>query len=258
MGYEAPLSLAGVREVLARDAGDWLLVAGGQSLLPHLARQALAADYVAPGRLLDLTRVVELREWRLADGVLFLGAGLTVAELLGLEAVRRLPVLVQALGHIGNVTIRNRATVGGCLAWADARAELPLVALLYGGTVVTLRGRVAMADFILGPNKTALAPGDVILGLELPLGDEAGAFLELMPRRSFGRAVVSLAGLRTEQGLRLALGGLVDRPVCGHGGTEWIDEVAGRYPALGDPVFPLEYRRAMAERLVTRLEGVLA
>ena len=48
----------------------------------------------------------------------------------------RVPVLAEALPCIGHVAIRNRGTVGGSLAHADASAELPAVAVATGATMV--------------------------------------------------------------------------------------------------------------------------
>ena len=52
------------------------------------------------------------------------------------EAHRAHPLIREALAHVAHVPIRNRGTVVGSLCHADAAAEMPMVLLLTGGSVI--------------------------------------------------------------------------------------------------------------------------
>ena len=51
-------------------------------------------------------------------------------------AYRANPLIREAMAHVAHVPIRNRGTVVGSLCHADAAAEMPMVLLLTGGSVV--------------------------------------------------------------------------------------------------------------------------
>ena len=79
-----------------------------------------------PGRHPDDRRRPGLRRHRPASAT---------AERSALVA-ERVPVLAEALPFIGHVSIRNRGTIGGSIAHADAAAELPAVAVVTGAELV--------------------------------------------------------------------------------------------------------------------------
>src|SRR5262245_49997468 len=71
-------------------------------------------DRQRPPALLDLTRVAELAEWAVEDGLLRIGAAVTYTRIIN-ELADRLPGLAIASRTVGSPQIRNRGTVGGNL-----------------------------------------------------------------------------------------------------------------------------------------------
>ena len=104
-------------EALREDGAQ--LLAGGQSLIP-LLKQRL----VRPKRLVDISGIPGLIERR--DGVLRIDATVRQAALeRSTLAAAGWPLLRQAIVHVGHAATRARGTVGGSVAHADPRAELP-------------------------------------------------------------------------------------------------------------------------------------
>ena len=137
--YVRPRSLDEALGALADGGDDAKAIAGGQSLVPVLNMRLLR-----PALLVDLNRVPGL------DGIAEANAGVRVGALVRQTAMEssalvreRVPLAAEALPHVGHFVTRNRGTVGGSIAHADASAELPLSLVVLGGTVITRspRGR---------------------------------------------------------------------------------------------------------------------
>src|SRR5207253_10771546 len=107
------------------------------------------------------------------DGGLRVGAAATLSSIEKNAGVRqRYPVFTEALRVVGNVRVRNVATIGGHLAQADVHLDLPPV-LLALNAAVEVRGpagarRVALEDLLVGYYETSLAPGEVITAVDFP------------------------------------------------------------------------------------------
>lgn len=200
-------------DLLAKLGQDARILAGGQSLMAVLNMRL-----AQPTALIDISRCQELDYARIADGHLCVGAAATQASVEWRpELAREVPLLAQIFPHISHFQIRNRGTVCGSVAHADPSAELPLALVALGGQVV-LRGpkkrRVLAADdFFQGMLMTARAPDELVEEVRFPLGKEGErvAFTEFATRHG-DFAVASVAALRRGDTLRLAVGGVADRP----------------------------------------------
>jgi CO/xanthine dehydrogenase FAD-binding subunit len=120
--YVAAHSVEEALEALREDGAR--VLAGGQSLLPLLnARRERAT------RLVDVNGA-GLGVIRRTDGALRLGATVRQAALIRSRLVRdHWPLLARTAGHVGHLATRTRGTVGGSVAHADPRAQLPLALL---------------------------------------------------------------------------------------------------------------------------------
>jgi aerobic carbon-monoxide dehydrogenase medium subunit len=192
--YHAPSS-AGEAAVLLADLGDSAkLIAGGQSLVPVLAMRLAVLDH-----LIDIRRIGALRGIEERGGLLWIGAATTEAEIgrSGLVAAR-VPLLARATPLIGHFQIRNRGTIGGSLAHADAAAEYPAVALALDATIEALSPRgqrtIPAADFFTGIWSTALEPDEVLTGVTFPAAGRGQGFaIEEFARRAGDFAVAGAA-----------------------------------------------------------------
>ncbi|WP_019928244.1 xanthine dehydrogenase family protein subunit M [Nocardia sp. BMG111209] len=183
--YHSPTTAEEAVNLLAELGEEAKAIAGGQSLVPMLALRLAVFDH-----LVDLRRVSELRGIENRGDSLWVGAGTTHATVGRSEDVRRaVPLLSRATPHIGHFQIRNRGTIGGSIAHADAAAEYPAVALTLDAQLEALspRGRrtIAAADFFTGMWSTALEPDELLTGIEFPVWHGRSGFaIEEFARRS--------------------------------------------------------------------------
>jgi carbon-monoxide dehydrogenase medium subunit len=166
--YACPASLSEAVALLAARDGDAKAIAGGQSLVPMMAFRV-----ASPSLLVDLRKLAELRQIKIAPDGVTLGATVRWREILDHPQLRTAhPLLVAAVEHVAHYQIRNRGTPGGSIAHADPAAEMP-------GLVVTCEAQIAVvgkagsrvikaADFFVGPLMTSLEPDEIITEIRLP------------------------------------------------------------------------------------------
>jgi CO/xanthine dehydrogenase FAD-binding subunit len=165
--YEAAATVDAALELLALQ--DARPLAGGQSLVPMLNFRL-----ARPELLVDLNPVDELAGLEAAGSVLRIGAMTRQAALLRSAPVAdRWPLLTEAVACVGHTATRSRGTVGGSVAHADPKAELP-VALAALDARFHLRSpggaarRVGVAELFAGPFMTVLEPGELLVEIEVP------------------------------------------------------------------------------------------
>ncbi len=266
--YHAPATLAEALELLAAQPNARAL-AGGQSLMPMLNFRL-----AAPEHLVDLNRVSGLAYIREKEGHVAIGAMTRQRDIETSALVaQRLPLLAEAIRHVGHRQTRNRGTLGGSLAHLDPAAELPAIAIAFDAEV-TLQNRhrnrtVPMKDFARGMLTTALAADELITEVRFPPWPEGHghAFVEFA-RRHGDFAVASAAALvhvvnEKIERVSLTLGGVAATPVrvvqaeavLRGANAARIAEAASHcahIEALEDPVYPAWYRRKLAVTLARR------
>ena len=170
-----PTSFDYVRAESLRDAlkalseGDGTkVIAGGHSLLPIMKFRLSQ-----PPRLVDISRLEELKGVDEKGRGARIGAGTTYRELLESELLReRFPLIVEATQTIGDLQVRNRGTIGGSLAHADPVSDMPAVMLALDATINlrSKRGKrsVAAREFFQGAFSTALAEDELLTEITIP------------------------------------------------------------------------------------------
>ena len=166
--YACPASLAEAVALLASRGGDARAIAGGQSLMPMLAFRV-----VAPALLVDLRKLPDLRDIKIAADGVRLGAMVRWRDIEDDERLASAhPLLKAAVSHVAHYQIRNRGTVGGSIAHADPAAEMPGIAVTCDAEIAvtgTKGARVISADdFFLGALTTALEHDEIITEIKLP------------------------------------------------------------------------------------------
>jgi CO/xanthine dehydrogenase FAD-binding subunit len=173
-------------------------------------------------RLVDLTGLGWQALLAETDG-LTIGATCTIAALAGFEAPaawRAAPLIGQSCrALLGSFKIWNMATVGGNICMAlPAGPMTALGTALRGECVIWCPAggerRMAVKDFVLGPQRTALAPGEVLRAIKIP----AGALRERTSFRQIslsplGRSGALLIGTLGERGFGLTVTAATRRPV---------------------------------------------
>lgn len=269
------LAPVGLEEALALLAArpDATVVAGGTDVMA-----AVNLGRLRPAAVLDLSRVPELKSWERTPGRRVVGAGVTFARIAA-----ELPdatALAQAARTVGSPQVRNRATLGGNVATASPAGDGIAALAAYDAAIVLARGVgrriVPWEEFFLGPKRTALEPGELVLAAEWrpPVG--AGAFAKVGPRQAMVIAVASACVQLDEpaHAVRIALGSVGPTVVRAReaerlaGELDWdgagereLREVARRAAAEARPIDDLRgsagYRRHAVEVLVARSLGGL-
>jgi len=189
--YFAPRSLAEATEVLARYHGEAHTVAGGTDLLLKMK-----AGRLSPKAIVNIKRVPELRGLAF-NSHLTLGALTTLEEIKQSSMIReRYPALSDAAATMASVQIRNLATVGGNLCNAAPSADLApiLIALNAAARLAGIKGerRILLEDFFTGPGTTVLAPGELLVSLEVAAPAGPSVYLKHSPREHMDIAVVGI------------------------------------------------------------------
>jgi aerobic carbon-monoxide dehydrogenase medium subunit len=165
--YACPTTIAEAVSLLASHA-DAKALAGGQSLVPMLAFRL-----ASPSLLVDLRKLTELRQIKVAASGVTLGA---MVRWRDIEDDKRLdtahPLLKAAIAHVAHYQIRNRGTVGGSVAHADPAAEMPGIVRTCDAEIAVIgkagARMIKAADFFQGPLTTALEPDEIITEIRLP------------------------------------------------------------------------------------------
>jgi 2-furoyl-CoA dehydrogenase FAD binding subunit len=221
--YMAAGSLAEALATLHEHGDQARIIAGGQSLMAMLNMRL-----VKPQILLDISHLEELRYIRRDGKSVEVGATTTQAELEDWPDLgTALPLLAQAIPHIGHFQTRNRGTICGSICHSDPSSELPLALATLGGEVV-LQSRCAKrvlkaAELQTGMLSTARKADEIVTAVRFPvaLPNQRHTFREIA-RRHGDFAMVALAAVSDGRSARLGVGGVADKPTLLD-----IDSVAG-------------------------------
>jgi 2-furoyl-CoA dehydrogenase FAD binding subunit len=248
--YVRPESLEGAVAELAQGGGDAKVLAGGQSLVPALNMRLLR-----PTLLVDVNRVAGLDDVVSENGTLRVGATVRQAD----PRLLAHPVLAAVLPHVGHMVTRNRGTVCGSVAHADAAAELPLALVATGGlaVVTSARGRreISAEELFLGPYTTALAPDELLVETVWPTlaRDEGFAFDELAQRGGDFALCMAAARFRGDE-LRVVVGSVTPAPTVLDVDPEHPGEsAAAQVEPWGSIHATPEYLRHLVRVLVDRV-----
>ena len=218
--YTPAASTAEALAALAQHGDDAKILAGGQSLVPMLNLRL-----ARPAMLVDINGATELDYLREAGGRVHVGA-LRRQAAAARWAATRLPLMAEALRHVGHTAIRNRGTVVGSVAHADPASELPALLLCLDGEVVARgpQGERAIAAGALyrAPLTTSLRADELVTEARFSLPrPEAGWGFAEVARRHGDFALVGAAALLWQDaagraaGVRLAFFGVGGTPVRG-------------------------------------------
>src|SRR5437667_11012855 len=129
--YKAPTTVEEAVHLLASEA-DAVVLAGGQTLLPAMNFRA-----ANPSLLVDIQHIPSLRGIDINDDGIVVKAMTRHREFeLDANVLRLNPLIAETMQHVAHVPIRNRGTVVGSLCHADPSAEMPLILVLLGGSVI--------------------------------------------------------------------------------------------------------------------------
>jgi carbon-monoxide dehydrogenase medium subunit len=270
-----PKSLDEAVSLLGSEPEETKIISGGTALVIMLRNRL-----IAPSVLLSLRDLQELRAIRHEPGTgLKIGGLVTIREAeLSLLVREKNPTLAQTFGRVGNVRVRNAATVGGNLSEADYASDPPCVLVALGARVKarSVRGEreIPLAHFFKGFYETSLAPDEILTELIVPdpTPRSRSTYLKYISRSSEDRPCVGMAVVvKNEpdgscQELRLVAGAVSEIPqeiesaeamARGKQLTDsLIEEIAEAYSAGIEPLADLRgsawYRKQIIRVMVRR------
>jgi aerobic carbon-monoxide dehydrogenase medium subunit len=270
-----PNSLDEAAALLGTQHDEAKIISGGTALVIMLKNRL-----IAPTTLLSLGRLQELRSIRHEAGIgLRIGALVTLREAELSPIIRaNNPTLADTFAKVGNVRVRNAATVGGNLSEADYASDPPcvLVAMRAKIKARSVKGEreVPAVNLFKGFYETALAPDEILTELIVP--DAAprsrSVYLKYVSRSSEDRPCAGMAVVLENEpdgscrDLRLVAGAVAETPqeiesaealARGKCLTDAvIEEIAEAYSAGIEPLSDLRgsgwYRKQIVRVMVRR------
>jgi carbon-monoxide dehydrogenase medium subunit len=199
--YFAPTSLEEAFELLKEHEGDAKILAGGMSLIPMMKLRL-----ASPGFVIDINGIRWLDYIKESiDGMSLLIGPLATHHALESSSLvrRRLPLLCETAGSIGDPQVRNLGTIGGALAHSDPSGDWGAAILATRGTVKATgpsgERSIPIDDFLVDTFTTALREDELITQVSVPMPPESGsggAYLKL-ERKAGDFATVAVAAQLT-------------------------------------------------------------
>ena len=247
-------------------------LAGGQSLMPMMNFRLAMPDH-----LIDLNGVASLAGIRRNGASMTIGAMTRQRDLeFSADIAADLPIMTEALRHVGHRQTRNRGTIGGSLCHLDPSAELVNLAALHAGVlqIASPRGtrETTFDSFAIGAMTTALAPDELLTAIRLALwpkphgycftetarrrGDFAIAavsvLLTLDSTGAIDRAAIAVSGLMPVPLRLTAAETMLRGQMPGHEAFRAVAANAATLDAMEDPYASAAYRRHLARILLYR------
>jgi len=261
----APRTADALAELLERHP-DAHVLAGGTDVGLWVTKQHRELD-----TLVYLGAVEELAEVAASGTHVEIGAAATYTDALAVLA-GPIPALAELIRRIGSQQIRNVGTLVGNVANASPIGDTLPALVALGASAVLRRGaarrELALDDFFLGYRKTALAPGEFIERIRVPLPPAGTRFGTYKVSKRFDQDISAVCGgfaVRLRGGrvleARLCYGGMAAIPKRARAceaalsGKPWTEETVGSVlPLLEAEFTPLSDMRASAayRRLVAR------
>jgi len=260
--------------LLDQHADEAKVIAGGTSVVLMLQQKL-----IAPQVLVSLGRVPGYAFIRHdADG-LHIGALAKLRDIECSDVVKKFcPALAHTFSVVGNVRVRNQATIGGNLSAADYAADPPAMLTALDARVQVLgpekKRVIPLSEFFRGFYTTALEPNEILAEVIIPtLPSSARAtYHKYTSISAEGRPCVVVGAVADFdvdgkcKDLRIAVGAAVETPqrlkeadamARGHALTdELVAAIAEEYARTLDPLSDVRgsawYRREMIRVFVKR------
>ena len=193
--YHRPRSLQDAIGLLAEHGENVRVVAGGHSLIPMMKLRL-----AKPEHLVDLQDLTELRGIGSEPGTLVIGALTTQYELIGSELLAdKCPILRETSLQIADPQVRYCGTLGGNLANGDPGNDMPAVMLALDA-IYRVRGPsgerdIPARDFYKGIYSTALADGEILSSLRIPMPAEGHGWAYEKQKRKVGDYATAAAAV---------------------------------------------------------------
>jgi xanthine dehydrogenase FAD-binding subunit len=228
--YLVPQSINEALRYLSEPIELSIILSGGTDVVVELRdikiRPVQSSDSLAlPNRIIDISRIQELKQINENGDDIELGALVTHREIAESELINKYGnILTEAATQMGSLQVRNRGTLGGNLATASPAADTapPLIALEAKVILKSRQGQreIPIEDFFIAPGKTVLKPNELIFGVRFPKmkSNEQGRYYKLGQRNAVSISIASVAikaELKNHRfgSVRIGLGSVAPKPI---------------------------------------------
>lgn len=261
--YFRPKTLDEAIKLVQEFGSDCKIVAGGTDVVIRLKAHMLRVKAIV-----DISAIPELKNVEIGTDKAVIGA---THDLMSLSRDPSLcksqwEIIAECAGHVSSTQIRNRATLGGNNCNASPSADTT-PGLLISDAVVNVIGPngkrdIPIEDFFVGPGKTVLEQGEIVVSFTLPAqGDRCAAAYYKHAIRGDTDISIVCVGVRigldadgTVNKARIALGAVAPKPIRAHAvedllvGKKLTDDVIEQAARLAEQsVTPISDQRASAE-----------
>ena len=194
--YQLTYSLSEAVEAYQQAEKPAQFVSGGTDLLLEMQQ----GMHLPITTLIDLNHIGEMRELKILENKIFIGAAVPVSQITNSPIIRKHAMAVaEATGLIGGPQVRNSATLGGNVAHALPAADgmISLVAMDAIAIIYTRIGysRRNILELFKGPGVSALANDEILVGFEIPCSqaEEGSAFDRVMRPQGVALPILNCA-----------------------------------------------------------------
>ena len=212
----------------AKANGSARFLAGGTDLLVQIK-----SGIRKPNLVIDIKKIVELNSIKeISDNEFTVGASVSGANLNRNPKFAKLwPGVLEAFRLIGSEQIQGRASLGGNLCNGSPAGD-SVPALIAAGCKAVIAGpgerkEIPIENFHLGPGKTILENGQMLVSLKFPKRNKnsSDAYLRMTPRTEMDIAVVGCGvNISMDNGIctdaRVSLGAVAPTPLLIKEATE--------------------------------------
>lgn len=169
--YYAPEDLGEALEIIANPE-EIVPLAGGTDLLVNMEN-----DAVKPEAVMDIKNIPSLKELKIENNTLYIGAAVTCNQFLASREIsEQTPLLRKCVDVIGSHQIRNRATIVGNVCTSSPGADIPPALLVLGASVIIVNSNekkeVPVEEFFTGVKENILGRDELIKAVKIPVSAE--------------------------------------------------------------------------------------
>jgi carbon-monoxide dehydrogenase medium subunit len=221
---------------------------------------------VKPSQVIDISNVPALNYIRQEDGYLKIGATTKMRDIETSMIVRStVPMLAESAQCVGEMGVRNIATLGGNIVNASPAADSAPPLLVLDASVKVRKSKseriIKLSDFFLHVKKTVLEPEELVTEVSVPIPPQrsGGAFFRLAKRGGNVISIVSAAAMITLNGkvcsiARIAMGSVAPTPIrirsaekILEGAEPTEERIRAASEKAGEEIKPISDLRASAE-----------
>ena len=274
INFLEPTNIPEAVSLLDQYTDDSKVIAGGTSVVLMLQQKL-----IMPSVLISLGRIEDRNYIRLEDDGLHIGALTKLRDIELSDVVKKFcPALSHTFSVVGNIRVRNQATIGGNLSAADYAADPPAMLTALDARVQVqgpeAKREIPLSEFFLGFYTTSLEPDEILAEVIIPTPtvSSRSAYHKYTSISAEGRPCVAVGAVADFDNdgkcsdLRIAIGAAVETPqrvteaeAMAHGSTltdELVADIANEYSLKLDPLTDVRgsawYRKEMIRVFVKR------